>query len=182
MKQVFVLGVALLALAATGCATKGYVRKQNAKVSERLNQVQTNAIAFAGKQNADALAINAKLNAIDEKSHEAMVNAAETDTYAARADASAARAEVGAARADAAAARAEVATARADATAARAEVTTAKAEAAAAQERAELAQSEADRAKQRPNHLPKTASQLPLIALSGFVSLFAAGALRLFRR
>ena len=35
MKQIFVLGIAVLALSGSGCATRGYARRQAAKVNDQ---------------------------------------------------------------------------------------------------------------------------------------------------
>ena len=49
MKQLFVLGIVVLALCGSGCATRGYARKQAAAVNERVNQIQTQATALSTK-------------------------------------------------------------------------------------------------------------------------------------
>jgi TolA-binding protein len=176
MKQFFVLGLAILSsMAGSGCATRGYARRQAAKVNDRTSQVQAQVTALSAKHDTDISHVNERLTTADNKLQE--VNAS-----AAQANISAAHASANAARADATASQASASAARADATIARAEATTARAEAAAARERAVIAQNTtADRSKLATT-LPATGSPLPLVALSGFFSLGAAGALRLLRR
>ena len=184
MKQFFVLGVALLALAMSSCATRGYVRRQAATVNDRVGQVQTQVTALSDKHAKDVASVNERFTAADNKLQEAAMSAAAANANAAQANANAARADASAAQANASAARADAITARAEASAARAE-------AAAAQERAVTAENarpsastssegRSDRS-QLPTRLPKTGSPLPLIMLGGLFSLGAAGALRLLR-
>ena len=56
MKQLFVLGVALLALSAAGCATRGYARRQAAKVNDQATQVETQLTALTAKHDTDLAA------------------------------------------------------------------------------------------------------------------------------
>ena len=49
MKQVLVFGLTLLAVAGSGCATRGYARRQAAKVNDRISQVQTQVSAQSDK-------------------------------------------------------------------------------------------------------------------------------------
>jgi LPXTG-motif cell wall-anchored protein len=189
MKQFFVSGVALLALVASSCATRGYVRRQAAKVNERAGQVQAQATALSEKHATDVAHFNERVAAADSKFQEAVTSAQAANANAAQANANAARADASAAQAYASTARAEAITAQADASAARAEAVTARAEAAAAQERAVMAENTAPKRgdqgaerSQLPTKLPKTGSPLPLIMLSGLFSLGASGALRLIRR
>jgi uncharacterized phage infection (PIP) family protein YhgE len=191
MKQFFVLGLALLALAGSSCATRGYARRQASAVNDRVSQIQTQATALSDKHEKDVASVNERFTTTDNKLQEVATNAAHAEANAAQANANAARADASAAQANASAARAEAANAQANAEAARAEATAARAEATAARERAVIAQNtpppaptSRQRAADRPNPttLPATGSPLPLIALSGLFSLGAAGALRLLRR
>jgi len=192
MKQSCVLGLALLALVGSGCATRGYARKQAAMVNDRATQVQTQLTAQSEKHATDVARVNDRITATDSKLQEANTSAELANANAARADASAAQANASAARAESTVAlasvssvRAEIAQAQADASAARAEAaraqadaSTARAEAAAAQERAVLAQSTPAPAKK----LPATGSPLPLIGLSGLLSLAGAFTIRGFAK
>jgi len=197
MKQSFVLGIALLALVGSGCATRGYARRQAATVNDRASQVQAQLTAQSAKHETDVARVNDRITATDNKLQEANTsaelanaNAARADASAAQANATAARAESTVAQAAASAARAEIAQAQADANAARAEAaraqadaTTARAEAAAAQERALIAQNTPPRAPaRRERRLPATGSPLPLIGLSGLLSLVAAFTIRGFAK
>src|SRR3974390_724269 len=72
MNRFFVLGLALLILVGSGCATKGYVRKQMAAVSDRLGQVQAQDTALSAKHDTDISNINQAINATDNKMQEAV--------------------------------------------------------------------------------------------------------------
>ena len=171
MKQFFVVGLALLTLAVSGCATRGYARRQAREVNDRVSHVQAAVTAQTDKHATDVAQVNERITVTDNKLQEAAAMAAQANANAAQANANAARADASAAQASASAARAEATTARADAT--------------AAQERAVIAQNTAQPAPtpaKLPDTLPATGSSLPLIGLSGLFSLGAAGALRLLRR
>jgi hypothetical protein len=99
MKQFFVVGLALLVLAGSGCATKGYVRKQAATVNDRVSQVQTQATAVSDKHATDVAHVNERLTTNDNKLQQVAASAKEANANAARADASAAQASASAARA-----------------------------------------------------------------------------------
>ena len=105
MKQLFVLGLALLALAGSGCATRGYARKQADKVNDRVSQVQTQATALSDKHETDVARINERITTTDSKSQQAAASAAQANASATQANASAARADASAAQANASAAR-----------------------------------------------------------------------------
>ena len=107
MKQFFVLGIAALALCSSGCATRGYARKQAATVNERVNQIQTQATALTAKHETDVTRVNDRVTATDNKLQEAATNAAQANASAAQANASAARADASAAQANASAAQAK---------------------------------------------------------------------------
>jgi hypothetical protein len=107
MKQFFVLGLALSALAVSGCATKGYVRKQNAVVNDRVSQVQTQATAQSEKHATDVARANERLATTDNKVQEVATSATQASTNAAQASANAARADASAAQANASAAQAK---------------------------------------------------------------------------
>jgi len=107
MKQSFVLGLALLALVGSGCATRGYARKQAATVNERVTQIQTQTTALSEKHEADVTRANDRITATDGKSQQAAASAAQANASAARADASAAQANASAAQANATAAQAK---------------------------------------------------------------------------
>jgi Tfp pilus assembly protein FimV len=181
MKQFLVFGLGLLVLAGSGCATRGYARRLAAKVNDRVSQVQTEVAGYGAKHDTDFARIDERITTTDNKLQAAATSAAQANANAAQANASAARADASAALASASAARSETASAIASANAARAD-------AAAAEERARLAQNTPPPAppepapSKPPATLPSTASPLPLIGLSGLLSLGAAGALRLLRR
>ena len=75
MKQFFVLGIAVLALCVSGCATRGYARKQAAVVNERVNQIQTQTTALSAKHETDVTHVNDRVTATDNKLQEAATNA-----------------------------------------------------------------------------------------------------------
>jgi hypothetical protein len=107
MKQFLVSGLALLALTGSGCATRGYARRQAATVNDRVSQVEAQAKAYSDKHEADVSRVNERITTTDNKSQEAAANAARADASAAQATASAARADASAAQATASAARAK---------------------------------------------------------------------------
>jgi len=107
MKQFFVLGIAVLALCGSGCATRGYARKQAATVNERVNQIQTQTTALSAKHETDVTRVNDRVTATDSKLQEATTNAAQANASASQANASAARADASAAQANASAAQAK---------------------------------------------------------------------------
>ena len=107
MKQFFVLGLALLALSGSGCATRGYARKQAAAVNERVNQIQAQATALSAKHDTDVSRVNERVTVTDNKLQEAATNATQANASAAQANASAARADASAAQANASAAQAK---------------------------------------------------------------------------
>jgi LPXTG-motif cell wall-anchored protein len=194
MNRFFLLGLAFLTLVGSGCATRGYARRQAAKVNDRLSTVQAKATAYSGKHDTDLSGVNQRIDATNNKIEEAVAsaqlasaNAALANTNAAKAEASAARADASASEANANAAQADTAKLRADLAAAQAGTAKLQADVAAAQATADraLAQSTAPPAVARRNvdgTLPKTGSPFPLFGLSGLLSLGAAGVLRLFRR
>ena len=166
MKQLFVLGLVAFSLVAeSGCATRGYARRQVAPVKDRVAQTETQLAALSAKHDTDLARADERITANDNKVRELMVSAAQVNANAAQASASAARAEASAAQSHAIVARA-----------------------AANQEPAVVAQNtpppsppSSDQSN-LPASLPQTGSALPLIALSGLFSLGAAGALRRFSR
>jgi hypothetical protein len=181
MNQLLVSGLALLALAGSGCATRGYARRQAAKVDDRVSQVQTQVSSYSAKHETDFARVDERITTIDNKLQAAASSSARADASAAQANANAARADASAAQANASAARSEAAFAQANLNAPRAA-------AAAAQERAPIAQntpptsSEGEaKPSKLPLTLPSTGSPLPLIGLTGLLSLGAGCALRLFR-
>jgi septal ring factor EnvC (AmiA/AmiB activator) len=186
MKQLFVLGVAVLVLCGSGCATRGYVRRQNAKVNDQATQVQTQVAALSDKHDTDLSRVNEHATMTDSKVQEAATNSAQANAGAAQASANAARADAAAAQANASAARDQATVAQAAISAAQASAAAARADAAAAQERAVVAQDTPPPApvstEKPPATLPTTGSPFPLIGLSGLFSLGAAGALRIIRR
>jgi hypothetical protein len=108
MKQFSVLGLAaLLALAGSGCATRGYARRQAATVNDRASQVQTQVTTLSGKHETDVSHVNERLTTTDSKIQDAAASAAQANASAAQANASAARADASAAQANASAARAK---------------------------------------------------------------------------
>ena len=107
MKQVLVFGLTLLAVAGSGCATRGYARRQAATVDARLTQIQTQVSAQSDKHQTDVARVDERITATDNKAQEAAANAAAANASAAQANASAARADASAAQANASAARAK---------------------------------------------------------------------------
>jgi hypothetical protein len=103
MKQLFVIGLALLALVGSGCATRGYARRQVATVNDRVSQVQTQVAALSDKHQTDLSHIDERISAADGKTQQAASSAAQANASAAQANASAARADASAAQANAAA-------------------------------------------------------------------------------
>jgi len=171
MKQLFVLGfVVLLAVANSGCATRGYARRQAAPVNDRADQLQTQVAALAAKQETDVARADERITANDNKVQELTASAAQANTTAGQANARAALAEANAAQANAIVARAM--------TSDNQEGTVV---AVVTPPPSPTSSETAGRSK-HPTTLPSTGSELPLIALSGLFSLGAAGALRLFSR
>jgi septal ring factor EnvC (AmiA/AmiB activator) len=175
MKQFCVLGLAIMTLVVSACATRGYARRQAREVNDRLGQVQAQAKADSDKHDAEMARVDERITTTDNKLQAAATSAAQANASAAQANASAARADASAAQANASAARSEAVAVAA----------------AAARERQVMAQAtpppaqtssvgEADTSK-LPTTLPHTGSPLPLIGLTGLLSLGAAGALRLLR-
>ncbi len=173
MKQFCVLGLAIMTLVVSACATRGYARRQAREVNDRLGQVQAQAKADSDKHDAEMARVDERITTTDNKLQAAATSAAQANASAAQANASAARADASAAQANASAARSEAVAV------------------AAARERQVMAQAtpppaqtssvgEADTSK-LPTTLPHTGSPLPLIGLTGLLSLGAAGALRLLR-
>jgi hypothetical protein len=184
MKQFFVLGIAVLALCGSGCATRGYARRQAAKVNDQATQVQTQVAALSDKHDTDLSRANEHVTMTDSKVQAAVMNSEQANASAAQASANAARADATAAQANASAARDGAIVAQASISAAQAAAAAARADAAAAAERAALAAQNTPPPvpEKPPTSLPTTGSPLPLIGLSGLFSLGAGGALRLIRR
>ncbi len=189
MKKFFVLAPAILALVGSACATRGYARRQAAKVNDRVTEVQGQIKGYSDKHDTDLARVDARITATDNKAQAAAASAAQANANAALASASAARADASAAGANASAARSETTAALANAKAAQDAANSAQdaAKAAqdaakAAQERSELAQNTKDAPAKPPSTLPTTGSPFPLIGLSGLLSLGVGGVLRLFRR
>ena len=105
MKQFFVLGLAVLVLVGSGCATRGYARKQAATVNDRVTQVQTQVTAQFDKHETDVSRVNQRVTTTDNKAQQAAASAAQANANAAQANASAARADASAAQANANAAQ-----------------------------------------------------------------------------
>ena len=106
MKRIFMLGLAAgLTLAASGCATRGYARKQAAAVNDRVSQMQTQVAALSAKHDTDVAHVNEHLTTTDSKLEQAAASAAQANASAAQANASAARADASAAQANASAAQ-----------------------------------------------------------------------------
>ena len=86
MKQFVVLGLAaLLTLAGSGCATRGYARRQAATVNDRLSQVQTQLTTLSAKHDTDVAHANERLATTDSKLQEAASSAAQANASAAQA-------------------------------------------------------------------------------------------------
>jgi len=92
MKKYFVIGVSLLTLAVSGCATRGYARKQAAAVNDRVTQVETQLTGLTSKHDAEVARVNERIATNDAKVQQAASSAAQAKESAARADASAAQA------------------------------------------------------------------------------------------
>src|SRR5512133_1881906 len=82
MKQIFVLGLALLALAGSGCATRGYARRQAATVNDRVSQVQTQVTTLSAKHETDVSQVSERLTAANNKLQEAATSAAQANVNA----------------------------------------------------------------------------------------------------
>ena len=91
MKQFFVLGLGLLVLVGSGCATRGYARKQASIVNDRVTQVQTQATALSDKHETDVSRVNDRVTTTDSKAQQAAASAAQANASAAQANASAAK-------------------------------------------------------------------------------------------
>src|SRR6185503_12587938 len=85
MKQFFVLGLALLVLVGSGCATRSYARRQAATVNDRVSQVQTQATALSDKHETDVAHVNERITTTDNKAQKAAANAAQANASAASA-------------------------------------------------------------------------------------------------
>src|SRR6478672_10541997 len=75
MKQVVVLGAALLALTLSGCATRGYARRQARTVNDRVTQVQTQITGLSVKHDTDVAVVNQGITAADNKIQQVAVTA-----------------------------------------------------------------------------------------------------------
>jgi uncharacterized phage infection (PIP) family protein YhgE len=114
MKRFFVLGLAgLSALAGSGCATRGYARRQAAEVNDRVSQVQAQATALSAKHETDVSHANDRLTTTENKLQDAAASATQANASATQANASAARADASAAQANASAAQANASAAQA---------------------------------------------------------------------
>ena len=167
MKQFFVLGLAaLLALAGSGCATRGYARRQAARVNDRVTQVQTQLTALSAKHDTDVSHVNERFAMADNKLQEAASSAAQANANAAQANANAARADASAAQANATAARPKPLSRELTPLPRGLDPTAARADVAAAQERAAMAENHTARVSAQPvttpTSLPRTGSPLPL--------------------
>ena len=99
MKGLFMFGPVLLALIGSGCATRGYARRQVAPVNDRVGQVQT-------QHQTDVSRIDERITTTDKQVQQANANAAQANANAAQANASVAQASASAAQASASAAQA----------------------------------------------------------------------------
>ena len=93
MKQFFVLGLALLVLVGSGCATRSYARRQAATVNDRVTQVQTQVTAQSNKHETDVSRVDERITLTDNKLQEAATSSAQANANSAQANASAARDE-----------------------------------------------------------------------------------------
>ena len=105
MKQFFLLGVGLLALTLSGCATRGYARRQASTVNDRVTQIQAQATELSDKHETDVTRANQRLSTTENKLQQAAASAEQANASAAQANASAARADASAAQANATAAK-----------------------------------------------------------------------------
>ena len=85
MKQLFLFGIVLLALCGSGCATRGYARRQAAKVNDRATQAQTQVTAVSDKHDTDVARVNDHVSATDNKLQEAATSSAQANASAAQA-------------------------------------------------------------------------------------------------
>jgi hypothetical protein len=113
MKRFLVFGLALLTVAGSGCATRGYARRQAAEVNERVNQVQAQVKAYSDKSENDIARVDQRITTADNKAQDATASAAQANSSAAQANASAARADASAAQANASATQANASAAKA---------------------------------------------------------------------
>ena len=107
MNRFFVLGLALLTVVGSGCATRGYARRQAAAVNERVTQVEGQVTTATQKHDTDVARANERITATDGKAQQAAIAAGQANSSATQANASAAQASASAARADASAAQAK---------------------------------------------------------------------------
>src|SRR6185369_14953140 len=110
------------------CATRGYARRQAAKVNDQATQAQTQVTALSDKHETDLSRVNEHVTMTDSKVQEAATSAAQANANAARADATAAQANASAARDEAIVAQAAISSAQTTAAAARADAAAALAE------------------------------------------------------
>ena len=86
MKTFYMLGlVAVLALAGSGCATRGYARRQAGTVNDRVSRVQTQVTALSDKHAAEMSQVNDRLTATDNKLQQAASSAAQANPTVAKA-------------------------------------------------------------------------------------------------
>ena len=103
MKRLFVLGPILFTLVGSGCATRGYARRQAATVNDRVSQIQTQHqnqfTSLSDKHQTDVSRVDERITTTDIKAQQAITTAAQANVNAAQASASAAQANASAAQA-----------------------------------------------------------------------------------
>jgi hypothetical protein len=125
MKRLFVLGTVLFALVGSGCATRGYARRQAREVQGLVTQVQT-------QHQTDVARIDGRLTMNDQQVQRAVETAAQANANATQANANAAQANASAAQAASSASQANSNAAQANASAASANASAAQANTSAA--------------------------------------------------
>jgi hypothetical protein len=110
MKRLFVLGPVLFTLVGSGCATRGYARRQARDVNERVTQlhgqVQNQFTALSDKHQTDVSRVDERITTTDNKAQQAVTTATQANANSAQANANAAQASASAAQANASAAQA----------------------------------------------------------------------------
>ena len=106
MKRAMYLGLSIVLLTASGCATEGYVKEQVDMVCKRVSDLEAKVNGLEDRMNKmpTTLPMNEQDKAmLDKALQDAKASAANADAAAGKADAAASRAEAAAGRAEQAA-------------------------------------------------------------------------------
>jgi hypothetical protein len=124
MKRFLVLGPVLLTLVGSGCATRGYARRQVAPVNDRVAQLearnQSQFAAVSDEHKTDVSRVDERITTTDKRAQQAVATATDASAIAAQANVAALQANANAAQASASAAQASASAAQANASAAQA--------------------------------------------------------------